>query len=302
MMSDDHYGKWTSRSGKASWKLEVLRSVNDAIPKFTDIFDEETFYFTAFLVVVSSERTIPLFISRQDVFVQAPTGSGKTLAFVLPLLEILLRREEKWGKFEVGAIVVVPNRELGLQIHDVLAPFLEALPFLRQVVFCGKRKITVDVTEFRNEGGNIVIGTPGRLETLLEASSEEFSLLNYVKSLDVLILDEADRLLERGFSKSMDKILSTLTKQRRTGLFSATLTDQVEEVIKVGLRNPVKVIIDTEDHVLVPSEVDASSRMRKMPTSIKNYYAVSVCICLCGRGTDIERIISSHASSLRNDK
>ncbi|KAI9342638.1 DEAD-domain-containing protein [Obelidium mucronatum] len=222
--------------------------------------------------------TIPLFLAYKDVVVEAVTGSGKTLAFVIPILEMLLRREEQWQKNEIGAVIISPTRELAKQISDVVSTFLkfltDGLPDsagdeettttqynhrLVHQMFIGGTSVNQDIQAFKSKGGNILIGTPGRLEDLLTTRSILFN----TKNLQVLVLDEADRLLE--FESSVNAILLRLPKQRRTGLFSATMSEALDGIVRAGLRNPVKVAVKVEtvrahnaaassgDHQLTPS-------------------------------------------------
>ncbi|KAI4454861.1 rna helicase [Holotrichia oblita] len=186
----------------------------------------------------------------------------KTLAFLIPLLEILLRRSrtQTWGKQEVGAIVISPTRELALQTYDVLKQLLKYVKGLRQILFVGGNHVEEDVDNFIKNGGNILICTPGRLEDLL-CRKQEINLPLAVKHLELLILDEADRLLDLGFKTTLDTILSYLPKQRRTGLFSATQTKELDALIRAGLRNPVV--------VNVTEKVTQST-----PILLKNYYIV----------------------------
>ncbi|KAK2489645.1 hypothetical protein MC885_017467 [Smutsia gigantea] len=187
--------------------------------------------------------TIPLFMKNKDVAAEAVTGSGKTLAFVIPILEILLRREEKLKKSQVGAIIITPTRELAIQIDEVLSHFTKPFPQFSQILWIGGRNPGEDVIRFKEQGGNIVVATPGRLEDMFRRKAEGLDLASCVRSLDVLVLDEADRLLDMGFEASINTILEFLPKQRRTGLFSATQTQEVENLVRAGLRNPVRISV-----------------------------------------------------------
>ncbi|XP_077505238.1 ATP-dependent RNA helicase DDX55 [Amblyomma americanum] len=208
--------------------------------------------------------TIPLFLSNKDVAVEAVTGSGKTLAFLIPLLERLLKRDEPLTKYAVGAVVISPTRELATQIYSVLNHFLQFVPqFTGQLLTGGYNPIN-DVKAFKENGANIIVATPGRMVDMLERKDENFSFAACVKHLEVLVLDEADRLLDMGFEKSINTILSFLPKQRRTGLFSATQTKEVEDLIRAGLRNPVSVTVKEK-----PTE---SNLMQRTPALLKNFY------------------------------
>ncbi|NIG59040.1 ATP-dependent RNA helicase DDX55 [Pontoporia blainvillei] len=143
--------------------------------------------------------TIPLFVKNKDVAAEAVTGSGKTLAFIIPILEILLRREEKLKKSQVGAIIITPTRELAVQIDEVLSHFTKPFPQFSQILWIGGRNPGEDVARFKEHGGNIIVATPGRLEDMFRRKAEGLDLASCVRSLEVLVLDEADRLLDMGF-------------------------------------------------------------------------------------------------------
>uniref|UniRef100_A0A8C6L750 ATP-dependent RNA helicase n=1 Tax=Nothobranchius furzeri TaxID=105023 RepID=A0A8C6L750_NOTFU len=209
---------------------------------------------------------IPLFMSNKDVAAEAVTGSGKTLAFVIPIIELLLRREEKLKKRQVGALVITPTRELALQISEVTEKFIQKFPQFTQILLIGGSNPIEDVEKFKDQGGNIVIATPGRLEDMFRRKSDGLDLASAVRSLDVLVLDEADRLLDMGFEASLNTILGYLPKQRRTGLFSATQTQELENLVRAGLRNPVR--------ITVKEKGQAAAATQKTPSRLSNYYTV----------------------------
>ncbi|XP_012251648.2 probable ATP-dependent RNA helicase DDX55 homolog [Athalia rosae] len=184
---------------------------------------------------------IPLLLKGKDVAAEAVTGSGKTLAFLIPMLEILQKREDHWKKLEIGGIVISPTRELATQIYEVLSNFLIHIPNLRQILLVGGTTVEEDVTRFK-KGANIIIATPGRLEDIL-SNCKDINLASSVKALELLVLDEADRLLDLGFTATLNTILSYLPRLRRTGLFSATQTKELQQLIRAGLRNPVLVAV-----------------------------------------------------------
>ena len=195
--------------------------------------------------------------------VEACTGSGKTLAFVLPMIEILWKanKESKFKKHSIGAVIVSPTRELAKQIRDVAEPFLQSLteildedddddveskehakfsPDVRPMLLVGGGTQTVadDLKRFSELGSLCLIGTPGRmLDVLTKARDLD------AKRCELLVLDEADRVLGMGFAKTLNSIIAMLPKQRRTGLFSATQTEELEELARAGLRNPVRVTV-----------------------------------------------------------
>uniref|UniRef100_A0A8C3X2I6 ATP-dependent RNA helicase n=1 Tax=Catagonus wagneri TaxID=51154 RepID=A0A8C3X2I6_9CETA len=231
-------------------------------PRVLDVLRELGF---PYMTPVQS-ATIPLFMKNKDVAAEAVTGSGKTLAFVIPILEILLRREEKLKKSQVGAIIITPTRELAVQIDEVLSRFTKPFPQFSQILWIGGTNPGEDVARFKEHGGNIIVATPGRLEDMFRRKAEGLDLASCVRSLDVLVLDEADRLLDMGFEASINTILEFLPKQRRTGLFSATQTQEVENLVRAGLRNPVR--------ISVKEKGAAASSTRKTPSRLENYYMV----------------------------
>lgn len=203
-------------------------------------------------------------MSCKDVAAEAVTGSGKTLAFVVPMLELLLKRsrDQKWKKNEVGAIVISPTRELATQTSSVLKSFLDhpQLKEFQQKLIVGGNNVDEDVHILKKEGAVILICTPGRLEDLFQRK-DDLNLAGRVKSLEFLVLDEADRLLDLGFTTTINTILSYLPRQRRTGLFSATQTKEVTDLMRAGLRNPV----------LVSVKEKAST---STPLLLQNYYMI----------------------------
>ncbi|XP_075885693.1 ATP-dependent RNA helicase DDX55 [Nelusetta ayraudi] len=209
---------------------------------------------------------IPLFMSNKDVAAEAVTGSGKTLAFVIPVIELLLKREEKLKKMQVGALVITPTRELALQISEVMQCFIEKFPQFTQALLIGGSNPIEDVQKLKDHGANILIATPGRLEDMFRRKPDGLDLACAVRSLDVLVLDEADRLLEMGFEASLNTILGYLPKQRRTGLFSATQTQELEKLVRAGLRNPVR--------IAVKEKGVAATATQKTPSRLSNYYTI----------------------------
>ncbi|KAL4403096.1 ATP-dependent rRNA helicase Spb4 [Malassezia pachydermatis] len=251
-------GHWTRLNPPLSpWILDVLASME---------FDQMT-------PVQSS--AIPLFLSHKDVVAEAVTGSGKTLAFVIPILEILQRRETPLKKHELGAVIVCPTRELAQQIVGVVQQFLEQQPVQEHtqrprvggVQLCvGGTSVspTDDFHAFREHGPDILVGTPGRMEELLKKPGVRTT------ELDVLVMDEADRLLDLGFSQVIRTLISYLPKQRRTGLFSATMTEALSELVRVGLRNPVRVVVKVE----FKQRGLATGKDIRMPATLQSFYHV----------------------------
>ena len=212
------------------------------------------------------------------------TGSGKTLAFLIPVVERLLRLEEPIKKHHVGAIIISPTRELATQIHKVLSsllafhqPSAETLKpdeegntkrsftnktVLPQLLLGGTTTPAQDLSRFLKNSPNVLISTPGRLLELLSSPHVHCPQ----SSFEVLVLDEADRLLDLGFKDDLQKILGRLPKQRRTGLFSASVSEAVGEIVRVGLRNPVKIAVKVKT---------ASGDDKRTPASLQMTYLIT---------------------------
>nr|CDS30601.1 ATP dependent RNA helicase DDX55 [Hymenolepis microstoma] len=232
---------------------------------------------------------IPLLLNHKDVAAEAVTGSGKTLAFILPILDILAKRQSRWKKHEIGALILSPTYELTVQIHDVLFTFLpffkheDGSPRFSSLVLSGgaaHSKRLEDLQKLQSEGANIMVATPGRLVDLVQKApiflgqTTNNQTLNPVirglRSLELLILDEADRLLDMGFEPQLNAILGMLPKQRRTGLFSATQTDQLDDLLRAGLRNPVRVVVREKEL----NHNQDNHFQQRTPSSLENFYVV----------------------------
>jgi ATP-dependent RNA helicase DDX55/SPB4 len=224
---------------------------------------------------------IPLFLSNKDVAVEACTGSGKTLAFLIPTFEILQRRVSKYGRYrngEVVAVVIAPTRELAKQIHRVAASFCDRTTGLNLTLVIGGTDGQKMRSKLQKSTGNILIGTPGRLSELISSGSEGIDF----RTVEVLVMDEADCLLDMGFEESISSILHKLPKQRRTGLFSATQTKKVRQLIRAGLRNPVIVSVKVQGGEAPRGGQEAASsssvpgndpsQNQQTPTTLENFY------------------------------
>ncbi|CAN4083979.1 unnamed protein product [Withania somnifera] len=163
-------------------------------------------------------------------------------------------------------IIISPTRELSSQIFHVAQPFISTLANVKPMLLVGGLEVKADIRKIEEEGANLLIGTPGRLNDIME----RMDVLDF-RDLEILILDEADRLLGMGFEKQINSIISCLPKLRRTGLFSATQTDAVEELSKAGLRNPVRVEVRAEAKQLHGS-LSGSSTSSKTPSGLHIEY------------------------------
>ena len=175
-------------------------------------------------------RSIPDCLAGKDVVGAAKTGSGKTLAFLVPIVE-LLYRVNFTRKQGTGAIVISPTRELSLQIFGVLRDVLEKTGFVQTfgLVMGGANRKSE--AERLVKGVNIVVSTPGRLLDHLQ-NTRGFQF----KKLQILVIDEADRILEQGFEEDMRQIVKAIPKERQTILFSATQTKKVEDLARLSVK------------------------------------------------------------------
>ncbi|GJE93447.1 DEAD/DEAH box helicase [Phanerochaete sordida] len=183
-------------------------------------------------------KSLPVSLKGKDVLGAARTGSGKTLAFLIPVLEILYRR--KWGPQDgLGALIISPTRELAVQIFEVLRSIGGYHSFSAGLVIGGKN--LKDERE-RLSRMNILVATPGRL---LQHMDQTIGF--ECDNLQTLVLDEADRILDMGFQKTLTALLSHLPKSRQTLLFSATQTKSVSDLARLSLKDPVYVSTQEEE-------------------------------------------------------
>lgn len=199
-------------------------------------------------MTIVQSAAIPIMLDNKDVCVEACTGSGKSLTFILPALQLLINRfnrdKRSFSKHTASVLIISPTRELTNQLYKLIQQILRS-DSLGSMFSClllvGGKNPVFDVQNFKKNGGNLILTTPGRF---LEVKDRSDLFAKQIKDcLELLVLDEADMLLQLGFQDSLNKIFDFLPKQRRTGLFSATMTKRIDMLIKVGLRNPVRIEI-----------------------------------------------------------
>lgn len=177
----------------------------------------------------------------KDICGCAATGTGKTAAYILPTLERLLYRPSG-GAAVTRVLILVPTRELGVQIYQVTKQ-VSQFTDIQIGLAVGGLDLKVQETILRRNP-DIVIATPGRLIDHLK-STPTFSL----EAVEVLILDEADRMLDEFFEEQMNEIIKQCSRQRQTMLFSATMTEEVENLAAVSLSKPVRLFVDSNREV-----------------------------------------------------
>ncbi|KAF0304596.1 putative ATP-dependent RNA helicase DDX27 [Amphibalanus amphitrite] len=185
--------------------------------------------------------TVPVALLGRDICGCAATGTGKTAAFMLPILERLVFRPKQIPVTRV--LVLVPTRELGVQVYQVTRQLCQFLPDLQVALAAGGMDIKVQEAQLRQHP-DIVIATPGRLIDHLQ-NTPSFSL----DTVEVLVLDEADRMLDEYFAEQMGEIIKQCSATRQTMLFSATMTDDVKQLAAVSLKDPVKVFVNENTDV-----------------------------------------------------
>ncbi|HEX5391713.1 MAG TPA: DEAD/DEAH box helicase [Rhodocyclaceae bacterium] len=178
-------------------------------------------------------QAIPIVLQGHDVMGGAQTGTGKTAGFTLPLLQRLARHATNSpspAKHPVRALILAPTRELAMQVHDSVKTYSKHLP-LRSVCIYGGVDMKPQIAELR-EGREIVVATPGRLLDHVEQKSVNFG------QVEVLVLDEADRMLDMGFIPDIKRILAMLPANRQSLLFSATFSNEIKKLADTMLKAP----------------------------------------------------------------
>ncbi|GAB3728759.1 DEAD/DEAH box helicase [Spirosoma lituiforme] len=187
-------------------------------------------------------EAIPAILQGKDILGIAKTGSGKTASFVLPILELFQQKSVARNRF-VKALVLVPTRELAVQVADVFQVFGERLPRpVKTVAVYGGVSINPQMIALRD--AEVVVATPGRLLDLMASNALQLT------EVDMLVLDEADKMLDLGFEEEMERIFDRLPRRRQTILFSATLGDAIQDINAALLRNPVKIEVVEEEQNL----------------------------------------------------
>jgi ATP-dependent RNA helicase RhlE len=175
-------------------------------------------------------KAIPVILKRKDILAGAQTGTGKTAGFTLPLLELLSRAKTTHSNHKPKALILTPTRELSAQVGESVEIYGKFLPFRSSIIFGGV-KINPQITKLK-KGVDIIIATPGRLLDHMSQKTVD------LKSIEFLILDEADRMLDMGFINDIKKILAVLPKQKQTLLFSATYSNDIKKLSDRLLNSP----------------------------------------------------------------
>jgi ATP-dependent RNA helicase RhlE len=183
-------------------------------------------------------QAIPAILQGQDVLGIAPTGSGKTASFVLPILQQFQTKPVAPNRF-IKALILVPTRELAVQVGSVFTSFADVMHRKVKVmsVFGG---VSINTQMIHLQGVEILVATPGRLLDLVDANALNLS------AIDILVLDEADKMLNLGFKAEMASIFKLLPIKRQNLLFSATLGKEINTITEILLHNPIKITVEPE--------------------------------------------------------
>ena len=185
------------------------------------------------------EQAIPLVLAGKDLLAGAQTGTGKTAGFTLPVLQQLQNKKIEGHKRHPRVLVLTPTRELAAQVHESVRDYGQYLPFRSAVIFGG-----VSINPQKQKlirGVDIVVATPGRLLDHVQQRSIDLS------KVEILILDEADRMLDMGFIRDIRKILNVIPKQRQTLLFSATFSREIKVLASEFLHQPSEIQVTPEN-------------------------------------------------------
>ncbi|HOZ86103.1 MAG TPA: DEAD/DEAH box helicase [Bacteroidia bacterium] len=187
-------------------------------------------------------EAIPVILKGKDILGIAPTGSGKTAGFVLPILQRLQILPAAKNR-HVSALVLVPTRELAIQVNEVFQLFTRDLPerIKTLAVYGG---VSINPQMIKLQGTDILVATPGRLLELIEAKAVHLS------EVKILVLDEADKMLSMGFEEEMNRIFKLLPVKRQNLLFSATLNEEINNINAILLHDPAIIKVTAEENNL----------------------------------------------------
>ena len=199
------------------------------------------------------EKAIPLILKGKDILASAQTGTGKTAGFTLPLLQRLFSNPSN-GKRNIRALILTPTRELAAQIYENVLEYSTHLNLRSTVIFGGVNQ-RPQVATLR-QGVDVLIATPGRLLDLVNQK------VLFLSSVNILVLDEADRMLDMGFKRDLDKIMSIIPRQRQNLLFSATFSKEIKFLAREILNNP-EIVEATPENTTVEAIVQKAYKVDK---------------------------------------
>jgi ATP-independent RNA helicase DbpA len=232
--------------------------------------------------------SIPAILAGRDVVAQARTGSGKTAAFALGLLSAL---DVASGKLQ--GLVLCPTRELADQVSREIRRLARFIPNVKVLTLCGGVPLRPHLASLAHEP-NIVVGTPGRILELLQKKALPLN------SIRVLVLDEADRMLDMGFAEDLHSILEATPRQRQTLLFSATIPQSIREISRELQRDPLQITVrDEPDETSIEQiffEVKAEQKLAALKALLLQYRPESA-VVFCNTREDVRAVAAELAAS-----
>ena len=222
------------------------------------------------------EKVIPLILNQKDITAQAQTGSGKTASFVLPIIQTIVNNKTK-GKAKIKALILTPTRELTLQVSQTFNDFTTNCEKELKVVSLIGGESLGDQLHTIQQGCDIIVATSGRLLDILSKKQMDLSFLEF------FVLDEADKMLNQGFSMELDSILEQIPKKRQNLMFSATYPQKILDIVSKVSNNPIKVGIELEEPTVEKItqrviEVNKDKRSALLRTIIKEQKLKSVLV------------------------
>ena len=221
------------------------------------------------------KKAIPLILAGHDLLAGAQTGTGKTAAFSLPILNKIFLSKKDTQQSTIKSLILAPTRELAVQVADNIRNYGVNINFKIETIF-GGASINVQKSRLKR-GADIIVATPGRLLDLLQQKT--FNL----KNLEIFVLDEADRMLDMGFIKDIEKIIKYLPKVKQTLLFSATFPNEIKSLANSILHKPKEVqiaerntVADKVKHFVYPVDKDRKAALLGHLIKEENWYQVLV--------------------------
>ena len=181
------------------------------------------------------QQAIPIILSGSDIMGCAQTGTGKTAAFAIPILQNLYKTQKNEGRRKIRTLILTPTRELAIQIEENIKDYGSNLNLRHAVIFGGVNQ-TSQINRLKS-GIDILVATPGRLLDLQQQGYID------LRSLEVFVLDEADRMLDMGFIHDVKKVLKLIPAKRQTLFFSATMPKEIKTLASTMLTNPQQVVV-----------------------------------------------------------
>ena len=243
-------------------------------------------------------KAIPAGLAGQDVLAKAPTGSGKTLAFAVPIVERLTPESPR-----PAALVLVPTRELAVQVTEELESLAKSRRLRIASVYGG---VPIPAQAERAKNAHVIVATPGRLQDLVDRR------LFRLDAVSILVLDEADRMLDMGFKPQVDKIVRLIPEKRQTMFFSATLDGAVGELARAYTHLPARISAELSEEQS-PGEIDhhfvavtAENKVEKLVELLNAERGLVLVFVRTKRGADrlaqkLERF-DIHAAAMHGDK